>query len=79
MAFIGPYFNTKSFLGKEEEIFFDESRKIRMGLKFNLELHLISTDENEDNYIIPFIQFIIGVQYFECFPIINTIEYTIKE
>lgn len=75
MAFIGPYFSTKTEIGKED-IFIDVNNKNRMGIKYHLELNLMSVDEDKIKYIIPFIQFIIDNSASMCLPFLNEIEYT---
>lgn len=78
MAFVGPYFSTKTEIGKED-IFIDVNNKNRMGIKYHLEVNLMSTDEDKVKYIIPFIQFIIDVRESMCLPFINEIECTTHE
>lgn len=78
MALIGAYFITKTEIGKED-VFIDVNNKERMGMKYNLEVQLISTDEDEVKYIIPFIQFVVDNSVTVCLPFVNEVQYGIYD
>lgn len=75
MALVGPYFSSKTEIGKTD-IFIDVDNKKRIGLKYLLEVVLISADAEKVKYGISFIHVIMDNEATMCLPFLNEIEYT---
>ncbi|KAE9537343.1 hypothetical protein AGLY_006366, partial [Aphis glycines] len=75
IALIGPYFNTKTSL-RREDIYYDLYNSTRMGGKYTLEVQLYTTNENSIEYKIDFIQFIVDDITSLCLPEMEYFSYS---
>lgn len=71
IALIGPFFNTKTTI-RRENVYFDFDRTERMGGRYNLEVQLYPTNnENSVEYRLPMIQFIVDDELSTCTPFLE--------
>jgi len=75
IALIGPYFNSKTLL-RREDIYYDMTNTNRMGGKYTLQVQLYTTNENSIEYKIDFIQFIVDDITSVCLPFMKYFSYT---
>lgn len=74
IALIGPYFNTKTKL-RREDVYFDSHNKNRIGGKYYLEVQFLNNENGIIEYKIPLIQFIVDDELSVCLPFIEYYTY----